>query len=384
LIANIAFSILGGIVFLQWLAIVGEALRFKKRAIEFATIKNPLPEDLLISVVVPARNEEKNLRASLKSLSLQTYKNLEVLLINDRSSDGTKRIMEEFVASHPHWRMINIELLPDGWLGKCNALQMGADQSQGEYILFTDGDIHFSPQALSTAVAVAREHHLDHLVLTPRFLTNGWMLASMQVFFSLLFVGLVKPGRIGRGTQYYIGAGAFNFVKRKTYENIGGHRKLRLEVIDDVMLGKLLVEGGGHTGFIEAPHLISVEWYPTWQKMILGLEKNGFAAFRYSLWRFLGMTLSMFWVHLLPYMGLFFVSGPAIVFLLAPLILSHLLFAIAAKEMGFPMVLTLLMPVAAWFVYFSHLRSTVLTIKRGYVSWRETKYSLKELKKHMA
>lgn len=376
-------AVVGIIIIILWLRVIFQAILFEKKEKEFSDLVATTDEPFLVSIVVPARNEELNLQACLNSLKKLNYKNIEVLLINDRSEDGTGRVMKENAALLPRGQYIEIKNLPDGWLGKNHALYVGAQAAKGEYVLFTDGDILFDPQTLNIAVRAVTQKNLDHLAITPQLKSKGALLAAMQCYFGITFLSMVQAGRIGEDPRFYIGSGAFNMVRRSKYFSFNGHHKLRLEVIDDVMLGKVMVQAGGKLGFINGKDLISVDWYPDWISMIKGLEKNGFSAFRFSVWKFLAMTLGTLLIQLWPYIAIFVVPPPVLWIYVAVLAISHTLYAVGAFKMKYSPLVTLLVPFAAWLVYFAFLRSTVLALSRGHVKWRGTKYSLKELKENV-
>lgn len=380
---DLVLSLLGVGIILKWLDIIRESVVFDKKAKalnDFVPLKG---ETVSASIIVPARNEEAGLGPCLRSLQQQDYGNIEVILVNDRSTDRTGELMRAACAVSPRWRYLEITELPAGWLGKNHAMSRGAAVATGDYVLFTDADILFAPQALRKALGVASHHQLDHLVWAPAFRSRDLLLSTMQCFFSVIVLGVVRPSRMGKSPNYYIGSGAFNLLRRSFYESFGGHTPLRLEVIDDIMLGKVVARAGGKQGFQDGKELISVEWYADWRAMIRGLEKNGFAAVRFSWWGILHIVAMTAMFHLIPYVAVFFAGPPARQILIGGLVLTHLLFAGAARAMGYSVLVTFLIPVGAWLMCYAHLRSAVLAWHRGGVEWRGTRYELKELRAGM-
>src|SRR5262245_44222189 len=120
-----------------------------------------------VSLIAAARNEERNIEAAVRSLVKLDYSKLEITLVNDRSTDRTGEILARLAAEFPQLNVVTLSELPAGWLGKNHALQLGADRSRGEWLLFTDADIFFEPTTLRRAIAYAQEHAVDHLVATP-------------------------------------------------------------------------------------------------------------------------------------------------------------------------------------------------------------------------
>jgi cellulose synthase/poly-beta-1,6-N-acetylglucosamine synthase-like glycosyltransferase len=153
----------------------------------------PLPDATLphaatdwphVSIIVPARNEEQGVRAAVESLLRQDYPALELVVVNDRSTDRTSAILAALAEEHPgRLRVVMVTELPAGWLGKNHALLLGARQSSGAWLLFTDADVVFDPTCLRRAVAYAEAQGLDHLTMSPRLLAHGYWLNAFVNFF---------------------------------------------------------------------------------------------------------------------------------------------------------------------------------------------------------
>ncbi|NQZ02871.1 MAG: glycosyltransferase [Bdellovibrionales bacterium] len=369
---------------LRWLDVVreakafeGQSLRLNHNSLSFEQVDAPL-----VSVVVPACNEEQNILSTLQSLESQTYSNIEVVAVNDRSTDSSGQIMKAFCETHPRFQYLEINHLPEGWLGKNNALNSGAKLAAGELLLFTDGDIIFSPNAIEHSLRILNGSQLDHLVVAPNFKSSDAILSSMQCFFSLMVLTLFRPSGFGKLKNSYIGAGAFNLLSSKIYKSFGGHEQLRLEVVDDIMLGKLVVRHGGKQALLDGSDMISVAWYANWREMILGLQKNAFAGLRYSWLSVLRITIETFGLNILPYYFLTTFDGLPFYILLTGVALMHTTLAVAAHKMGYSPALTILTPISALLLWFAQLRSAVITHLDKGITWRGTHYPLKALKEN--
>src|SRR5690606_24876556 len=152
----------------------------------------PLPDERSVtwprvSIVIAARNEERHLREALASVLALDYPDFEVIAIDDRSTDATGSILDRFAAECPRLRVVHVDELPRGWLGKNHALHAGAAQASGKYILFTDADIVMEPAALPRAVIYCEENELDHLAMTPRVVMPGPMLQAFAIAFTIYF-----------------------------------------------------------------------------------------------------------------------------------------------------------------------------------------------------
>ena len=146
---------------------------------------HPLPT---VSVVIPARNEERNLEQALESVLALDYPDLEIIVVNDRSTDGTGEILEKMAEQDPRLTVVTIASLPDGWIGKPYALHMGAQHARGEFILFTDADIVFDPSALRKAMAHVQAHRFDHVTLIPEGTMSGVFLRTLVRHLRVLHV----------------------------------------------------------------------------------------------------------------------------------------------------------------------------------------------------
>ena len=366
----------------SWLFAIRELWSFKRTTSNFLSTDVELKNTPKVSVIVPAKDEQVSIRKCLDSLSGQTYKNLECILINDRSKDSTGAVMEEFVKKYSHFKMISISELPSDWLGKNHALKKGAELSSGEYLLFTDGDVLFEKEAVSKAVQICLKNNLDHLCLLPKIRSRSWLLSSLNIFFWVALITLLKPSTMGKHKKFYAGAGAFNLVKRSVYQSIGGHNRLRLEVLDDVILGKLISFSGFSCAMAYGKGLLSLAWYESAKEMIAGFEKNGFAAMEYSVLLSFLLGVSMLYFYFLPFVIVFFAPPLAQAGLVLSLLLMQGVFFEVARQLGYNPLISLFVPFSSWLVYFAQIRSVFFNLTRGRVIWRETSYSLKQLKHH--
>ena len=186
------YLILSLSLILSWSFIIKELWFFNRITDSFLKTTVELKDIPKVSVIVPAKDEGDSIRQCLSSLAGQTYKNLECILVNDRSKDSTGAIMEEFAKTHSHFKAISIQELPAGWLGKTHALQKGAELASGEYLLFTDGDVLFEKDAVFKTIQMCLERKLDHLCLMPRLHPKGWLLSSLNVFFGVFLLFFLK------------------------------------------------------------------------------------------------------------------------------------------------------------------------------------------------
>ena len=335
----------------------------------------------LVSVVIAARDEEQRIGDTLAGLLASDYSALEIVLASDRSTDRTAEIAEAIAAKDERLRIVTIDNVPDGWLGKTNAMTQAAGLATGEFLLFTDGDIQFSPDAIRLAMQYSIDRQFDHFCLFPSMETEGWSERVLVSFFAMLFSFGTQPWlRRLRFPSAYYGIGAFNLVRRVAYDEAGGHDPIRLDILDDVKLGKLLFKQRASADYLVAEDAVRVRWQASAWGVIRGLEKNAFAAMSYSLIKMIGFSAFFALVFFVPLVvGLLLPLESAVGFL-ASVILLHITFARLSVAFGGSLNVMPGLLFGAAGVLFAFWRSTVLTLRQGGVTWRETFYSLKDLR----
>lgn len=335
----------------------------------------------LVSVVIAARDEEQRIGETLNRLLASDYPHLEVILANDRSTDSTAEIAAAIAKDDARLRIVTIDDVPGGWLGKTNAMTQAANLATGEFLLFTDGDIQFSPDAIRLAMRYSLYRKLDHFCLFPSMETQGWSECVLVSFFAMLFAFGTQPWlRSLRFPSAYYGIGAFNLVRRSPYDAVDGHHPIRLDILDDVKLGKLLFNHRASADCLVAEDAVRVRWQSSTWGVIRGLEKNAFAAMSYSLIKMLGFSMFFGMIFFVPIMAVFLVPLESAAGFLAVLVLLHVTFARLSVAFGGSLTVLPGLPVGAAGVLFAFWRSAFLTLRQGGVTWRDTFYSLKELR----
>jgi len=336
----------------------------------------------MVSVVVPARNEAERVEEALRSLTNLDYPALEVIAVDDRSTDGTGAIVDRLAAADPRVRSFHIAELPEGWLGKCHAMEAGARLAEGELLLFTDGDVVFAPDTLRLAVRYLLARRLDHLALLPGLVPGGYWEDAAKSYFAMLFIVGVKAWAAGSASKdVYVGIGAFNLLRRTAYEAIGGHETLRLEVADDLMLGKRVKQAGFRQEALIASDHLRLRWQEGVGGFIRGLEKNGFAALGYSLPFLLLVTAFVFLFYAIPYLGVLSFRDARVFGYAFSILLMHGTYGYFASFQRNGWLLAPVLPCAAFIYLFALWRSAWITLRRGGVRWRDTFYPLEVLKR---
>jgi glycosyltransferase involved in cell wall biosynthesis len=335
-----------------------------------------------VSMIFAARDEQEKLPQALETFSTISYPNLEIIAVDDRSKDKTSAILDAAAKVNDRLRAIHIKELPQGWLGKPHALQKAYEASTGEWLLFTDADVRFSPDSLSRAMTLVQARSLDHLTLFGDVDRDGFWETVLLTFFGLAMHIAGDSHRVSNpNSRAYLGIGAFQLVRRSAYEAVGTHKRLKMEVVDDMKLGKMLKLGGYRSCVGVAVGFLAVRWQSGFRNLIHGVTKNFFAALDYSVPYAIGAMVAMLLANFAPFVAV--IVGHGWVRILAAIsvaiaLLFHVFVDIGAKISP---LYALTHPIGALIFCWMLLRSTIVTLRQGGVIWRGTFYKLSDLKK---
>jgi glycosyltransferase involved in cell wall biosynthesis len=334
-----------------------------------------------LSIIVAARNEARHIAAAVSSLLALDYPALEIVVVNDRSTDATAAILKRLARGDPRLKITHIAELPDGWLGKNYALASGAELASSPLLLFTDADVVFEPTAVKRAVTVMVEDRLDHLTAIPHATVPGVALRAFVAAFGVFFSVYTRPWKArDPRSRRHIGIGAFNLLRADVYRAIGTHRTIAMRPDDDIKLGKVIKARGFRQDVVDAHEYISVEWYASLRELVDGLMKNAFAGVNYSLLAVAGSTAALLLTFVFPLPALLLTHGLARVLNGLSVILTALVFFMSARRGGVPYGYVLAFPLAALLFAYIIWRSALLAVVSGRVVWRGTAYPLAELR----
>jgi glycosyltransferase involved in cell wall biosynthesis len=343
----------------------------------------PLPDDKLpsLSIVAAARNEAVRIEPAARSLLAQDYPGLQVVAVDDRSEDATGATLDRIAAEDPRLRVVHVTELPEGWLGKCNALAVGEAAASGEWILFTDGDVTMEPDAVRRAVSLAIQEHADHVAVAADLEVGGLGEAIFLAYFVYAFNVSQRPWDAKNPRSgAHIGIGAFNLVRREAYERAGGHRRIRMELLDDMGLGLIVKKSGGVSLFAGHDGLVRARWQEGLGGLIVGVEKNAFAALRYDALATIGavaLQLALSWI---PVVGLFAADPRTRAAAILAWSGVFLAYATTARVVETRTWHAITMPIGATLFGYSILASMAQALRRGGIVWRGTFYSLRDLR----
>jgi glycosyltransferase involved in cell wall biosynthesis len=359
--------------------------------------RNPVPPsgNPRVSIIVPARNEEETIEQALQTLLALDYDNYEVIAVNDRSTDRTGEIMER-ISQNPHpvaqnatrmghpLRVIHHTELPPGWLGKTHAMWAAANHATGDWLLFTDADVMFKPDSVRRALAYAEAEPADHVVLFPRMIMKQPGEYMMIAFFQTMFMFGHRPWKVADpSTDDHMGVGAFNLVRRRVYDAVGTYEALRMEVLDDMKLGKVVKNAGFAQRNVFGGDLISIRWGHGAFGIVNNLTKNFFAVLSFQSWRTLLSAFGLAFINLGPFLGVWLAHGWARLPFAIALGSLLLIYIGMSWRSSVPPYYVLLHPISTMLFIYTLLRSMFLTLRNDGIVWRGTKYPLEELRKGM-
>ena len=330
------------------------------------------------SVVMAARDEEARIEGTVRHLLAQRGVEAEFIVVDDRSTDRTSEILRRLAKEDARLQVKRVEVLPEGWLGKCHACHVGASAATGDWILFTDADCWLKPDVIARALRLAERDGADHVTLTPGTVieslgTRAWHLLFLTSLLSW-FAGVNRDR-----PKSYLGIGAFNLVRASAYRQCGGYEVLRLTVLDDLRLGLLLRRAGKRTrGFLGVDD-VECHWGTTVGSMVKIMEKNYFAALDFRLWLVLAGSAVVILVSGILFIGLMTGSVAGLAAGLSPLSLI-LPAGIIARRLGWSWPCAVCTPFMFPVFLYALLNSTFVTLRQGGIRWRDTFYPLDALR----
>jgi glycosyltransferase involved in cell wall biosynthesis len=394
-LAHPVIWVLGAVLGAAWLSRMLAAALYMRRIPELTSAEfDALPADALgrvprVSIIVSARNEAAHIEAALLSLLELDYPDYEVIAVDDRSDDATGAIMDRMQAQwrergealHHRLKVVHITELPVGWLGKTHAMWQAGKQATGDWLLFTDGDVVFRADALRRVMVYAERERADHVVLFPTMVMESVGERMMMAFFQSQFVFARRPWKVADPkSNDAVGVGAFNLVRREAYERVGTYQRMRLEIVDDMRLGEVVKHEGFRQRAVFGRDLLRLRWIFGAMGMVRNLTKNGFAILRFSTWFAIAAVCGNLLVNVGPFVGVALAPDWARAGYLVAVAAMAAIYLGMSWYSDIPPYYVLLHPVAALLFCYALVRSMVLTLARGGVEWRGTRYSLGELR----
>jgi chlorobactene glucosyltransferase len=290
-------------IFFTWIYLLLSMIKSIKqspRLERIKNIKNTLPR---VSIILPARNEERFIRRCIDSLIKQDYPDFEIVLVNDESSDKTLEIMNEYQNSYPDIKVLSVNRPDEDWIGKNWACYQGYLKSNGNLLLFTDADSYHSENTMSLAVQNINYYGLDAITIMPRLLSYDFftkvtlplLTTFMHTRFSPLKVNNAKS-KIG----YFFGS--YFIIKRNTYEQVGSHESVKSEIIEDGALGKKVKEGNFKLRMVRGESYVQAVWARNSSDLIKAMDRLLIPMFKENRLKSTLLSIALFFLMIFPFM----------------------------------------------------------------------------------
>lgn len=265
--------------------------------------ESPLP---LISVLIPARNEEERIENCLTSLLQSDYARLEILVLDDNSTDRTYEIVKELSRHHQKLRVIKGKELPAGWNGKnwaCHQLSLAA---RGDWFLFTDADTIHKPHSISTALAVARKRKSIFVSCIPSFITKTWAEKLYFPIIHFVFIALLpfKLINFSKDSRLSFGMGPFLFIERNFFFSWGGYEAIKAEIVDDLAMARKVKENKGKISILDGTQFMDVRFYTCFKEVWNGFSKNSYEAIAKAPHYLVLILFGCYYLFIYPYLSL--------------------------------------------------------------------------------
>ena len=375
------------ITWIYFIQIILTSLKYTPCLNKFKKITHNTPK---VSIILPARNEEKFIAKCLKSLIHQDYVNLEIIAINDSSTDNTEKIIKEYANIESKIIHVNARKKPMCWVGKNWACVEGYKKSSGEILLFTDADTTYHEKTVSLAVSHFISLRIDVLTVIPKIICiEVWTkltLPILSVFLHTRF-SAIRVNDPKKKMGYFFGS--FFLIYKKTYQEIGTHEKVKHEIIEDGALGKMMKDSGYKIRMVRGEKFISAIWsrdlFTLWnalKRLIVPLHiQNKY----YTVGIFVAMLFLLFMPTLISIYSISYIFSAPYVFTILLTIstfttsMMYLAILIEIKEIGINPLYSILMPIGSIIILASFLY-VMIHKDENMLSWRGRKYSRYDLK----
>ena len=342
-----------------------------------------------VSVIIPARNEEKLISKCLNSILDQDYENYEIIVIDDSSEDGTAEILKKYASKNSKIIYVTARPKPKDWMGKNWACMEGFQKATGELLVYTDSDTKYSKNVLSLAVSHMLSLKLDALTVIPKLLCfDNWTRITLPMLSTFLHTrfSALRVNDPSKKTGYFFGS--FFIIKKSVYEAIGTHEGVKHEIIEDGALGKKVKEGGYNLRMVRGEHLLEAVWARNKPTLWNGLKRLMIPLFLQGKRIAIGVFVAVLFLLLIPFPILVFSMiffeytisfMMLLIFSLVACVLIYVAgFIDATKGLQLRKIYTLFVPVGSFIVVSGFLTGMIQANSRNSVSWRGRRYSMKE------
>jgi hypothetical protein len=368
--------VLGSVGCLYWLFYLYASVMTVKKVPLLSDVRyRELSEWPRLSVIVPACDEAETIEAATRSKLDSGYPNLEIVLIDDRSEDETGKIVDRLAGQDSRIVAVHIDELPGGWLGKLNALHQGVKRATGDYLLFTDADVHFELGALPRAVTYCEESRIGHLAVLPQGYRVGPLVDLACAFFWRMIFAAGTMWKVQEPeSKVTAGVGAFNLVRRSAFDNTQGFEWLKMEPADDMALGMMMKNSGAGSAVLSGRGQVGVQLVRSLAEAVRSSEK-GIMVHRFSLWRPVVVGIVLLLLEMSPFLA-WLPSGSVVPPVIGSVALAAGLASslLIARFMGNPTLPAVFHSLGALLMIGAMVKSGVSAARRGGLVWRGTFY----------
>lgn len=337
-----------------------------------------------LTIIIPSRNEQESLKISLSRLLDNEYPNMEIIVVNDRSTDGSYEVITSFCERDSRVRAIFVDSISEGWLGKVHAIKAATEIATGDYLLYSDADVIFEKTSLRRILYYVFQNKIEFLSLFPKMLASSVIHRAMVASFYQGLALLINFSRIGsRNSNQFFAMGAFILVERSTYLRSQGLDWIKMDVADDLAFAKMIHMTGCKKKFLLGD-LISVEWYKSAAQMCRGLEKNIFGFVTgYSYVTLWGCVVPLFVGELVAFIALAYSLTTDLWPLTGLVIVAKLVISFCfLRRLGVSFTANYLSYLGSFITFINLMRSSFMFWLRGGIIWRGDFYDAEKLKKN--
>ena len=340
-------------------------------------LKEPLA---LISVLIPARNEERNIKNCISSLLRQNYPNLEIIVLDDNSSDQTFKIAKAYCYTSQKLKVIKGKKLPPGWNGKNWACHQLSQAAKGDWFLFTDADTTHKPNSISTAIAAARKNKSVFVTLIPGFINKTWSekLVLPIIHFAFLVLVPFKLINYSQDCRLAFAIGPFMLIKKDFFSSFGGYEAIKKEIVDDFALAKTVKKSKGKITILDGTKFMKVRFYTNFRELWYGLSKNTYPAIGSSPHYLAVLLLGCYFLFIYPYLSLWWAleSHQNLTLPLLQVFALSTMKVILALRFKTNLLFSLLHPFSVIITLLILLNSFRLSLFKKKVAWKERFYPI--------
>lgn len=334
----------------------------------------------LVSVLIPARNEERNIKRCLESLVKQEYRNLEILVLDDNSTDGTFLAAEEVARGKNQVQIFKSLRLPPGWNGKNWACHQLSQRARGEWLLFTDADTVHEPHSVYKAYAAAQKNASVFISCIPGLIAQTWAekLYMPIIHFAFLVLVPFKLASYSRNSNIPLGLGPFMFINKDFYQACGGYEAIKKEIVDDIALARTVKKKGGKISILDGSKFMKVRFYTSFKEVWSGFSKNSYEAIGASPHYVVALFILCYFLFIYPYLTLWgaFESHQNYSLPLSQVLILSLMKLILAVRFNTSIIYGLLHPFSVVFALLILFNSLRLSLFKKKFEWKERLYPI--------